>query len=135
MQDDGEVDKEAFDRWIAMTLEKSRKADRLEVAEITIGSCLFHAPKDQTGLFINRTIADFLDTNANALRGFATESVNSLGAMTVDGTGKTQFSLAEEYESKAKELEGIGLLDFAATVREISSGFVREGKDEIEREW
>lgn len=135
LQDDGEVDKEAFDRWIAMTLEKSRKADRLEVAEITIGSCLFHAPKDQTGLFINRTIADFLDTNANALRGFATESVNSLGAMTVDGTGKTQFSLAEEYESKAKELEGIGLLDFAATVREISSGFVREGKDEIEREW
>lgn len=135
LQDDGEVDKETFDRWIAMTLEKSRKADRLEVAEITIGSCLFHAPKDQTGLFINRTIADFLDTNANVLRGFATESVNSLGAITVDGTGKTQFSLAEDYESKAKELEGIGLLDFAATVRQISSDFIREGKDEIEREW
>lgn len=66
----------------------------------------------------------------NARKGFSTESVNSLGAHFLDGTGKFYFDLSDTFEDKAKQLEAKGMLGFAATVRHISESFRKDGEDE-----
>lgn len=123
---------EAFERWIIEARELTRKGGLVEAADRKIGECLFHAPANPDGLFINSDVAKFLDSNDDALIGYSIESVNSRGAVWVDGKGTTSYALAKDYQEKARSLEAAGYFNFAATVREIASDMQSEGDREVE---
>lgn len=130
MTNDGSIDQLAFDQWVDGALALSQDGGLADICERTIGKCLYHAPADPNGLFINEHIAKYLDVHPNARKGFSTESVNSLGAHFLDGTGKFYFDLSDTFEDRAKQLEAKGMLGFAATVRHISESFRKDGEDE-----
>lgn len=134
IREDGTLDEKAFEKWATEVLEKAKELGNMEAAERIAGRCLFHAPEDTGGLFINKVVAEFLDASEFALRGYSVESVNSRGCFNVDNTGKAHFEIADSYETKAKELEKMGLIQFAVTARQIASDFTRHGKDDMERE-
>ena len=66
------------------------------------------------------------------LLGFSTDSTNSLGSISEDGTDSALYRMAEEYEVKVVQLEKVGLLNFANMVRQISANFIL-GLMEIKR--
>lgn len=77
-------------------------------------------------------IAELLNENSNMLLGFSTDSTNSLGSISEDGTDSALYRMAEEYEVKVVQLEKVGLLNFANMVRQISVNFIL-GLMEIKR--
>ena len=127
---DGHIDCSTFDQWTNGALAFSEENDLVDACERAIGQCLFHAPADQNGLFINEHVAKYLDAHPKARRAFSIESVNSLGAHSIDGTGKYYFELSDNYAKKARQLEEKGMLSFAATIRHISESFRKDGEDE-----
>lgn len=50
-------------------------------------------------------IAELLNENSNMLLGFSTDSTNSLGSISEDGTDSALYRMAEEYEVKVVQLE------------------------------
>jgi hypothetical protein len=91
----------------------------LEVALNLIGEVLIHTPPDPKGLWIHRAVAAALnDRDADDLRnGYSTGIYNSRGAYFVDPTGKPERELAEQFRSKAEEVEDAGFQRFAVSLK------------------
>ena len=101
-----------------------------EVALINIGEVLIHTPPDPGGLWIRRAVAAALnDREADDMRdGFRKGIYNSRGAHFVDQTGKPERELAEQFRSKAEEIENAGFQRFAVTLRGLADGYDREAE-------
>jgi hypothetical protein len=79
---------------------------------------------------MRRAVAAALnDRDADHMRdGFRTGTYNSRGAHFVDPTGKPEKELAEQFRSKAEEVENAGFQRFAVTLRYLADGYDREAE-------
>lgn len=101
------INKKQFNEWIKKAVSIAEKEDRLEITKYLIGKMLFYSPPDSEGLWINSTIASYINQvdNEKVREGYTIEAFNSIGVINYDGTGSVYDNLANEYESKANELE------------------------------
>lgn len=129
-QKDGTFSEERFTEWLQRVKEVCTESGHLEVALINIGEVLIHTPPDPDGLWIRRAVAAALnDREADDMRaGFSTGTYNSRGVHWVDPTGKPERELAEQFRSKAEEIENAGFQRFAVTLRGLADGYDREAE-------
>ncbi len=129
-QQDGTFSEERFTEWLQRVKEVCEESGHLEVALIHIGEVLIHTPRDPDGLWIRRAVAAALnDREADDMRdGYWTGTYNSRGAHFVDPTGKPERELAEQFRSKAEEVENAGFQRFAVTLRGLADGYDREAE-------
>ena len=129
-QKDETFSEERFTDWLQRVKQLCTESGHLEVALITIGEVLIHAPADPNGLWINRAVATALnDREADELRdGFRAGIYNSRGAHTVDPTGKPERILAEQFRNKAEEIENAGFQRFAVTFRGLADSYDRDAE-------
>lgn len=129
-QKDGTFSEEHFTGWLQRVKAVCAESGHLEVAFIHIGEVLIHTPPDPDGLWIHRAVAAALnDREADDVRsGFRTGIFNSRGVHWVDPTGKPERELAEQFLSKAEEVENAGFQRFAVTLRGLADGYNREAE-------
>ncbi|MFP1678231.1 hypothetical protein ACLD02_06000 [Alloalcanivorax sp. C16-2] len=129
-QQDGTFSEERFTEWLRSVKEACTESGHLEVALINIGEVLIHAPPDQDGLWIRRAVAAALnDREADDMRdGYKTGIYNSRGIHCVDPTGKPERELADQFRSKAEDVENAGFQRFAVTLRGLADGYDREAE-------
>jgi hypothetical protein len=129
-QKDGTFSEERFTEWLQRVKDVCTESGHLEVALISIGEILIHTPPDLGGLWMRRAVAAALnDRDADHMRdGFRTGTYNSRGAHFVDPTGKPEKELAEQFRSKAEEVENAGFQRFAVTLRYLADGYDREAE-------
>jgi len=116
-----------FEIWINDALSEVEDENIINILEEEIGKGLFHVPQDVDGFFIYRSVAEYLDNHQRACIGYFMESINSRGIHFTDLTGEDEFKLSSEYSEKAQNAEEAGFLNFAVTLRNISSDFKTEG--------
>lgn len=123
--EDGTFSKEHFTQWLRRVKEDCTESGHLEVALINVGEVLIHSPPDPDGLWIHRTVAAALnDREADDMRaGFKTGTYNSRGAHWVDPSGKPERELAEQFRSKAEDVENAGFQRFAVTLKALADGY------------
>ncbi len=129
VSDDGAFNPQSFDGWITEARSLAKEHDCLDGADVQIGRNLFYAPVGTDSLFLPDAIAEFLDGNEMARRGYEMESVNSRGAHWVDPTGKSEDAIADSYESKARQAEERGYANLAALLGDISNTYRREAEE------
>lgn len=129
-QKDGMFSEERFVEWLQRVKKTCTESGHLEVALINIGEVLIHAPPDPDGLWIRRAVAAALnDREADDMRdGFRTGTYNSRGVYWVDPTGKPEKELAEQFRSKAEQVENAGFQRFAVTLRGLADDYDRDAK-------
>lgn len=130
IQQDGTFSEEHFTEWLQRVKEACTTSGHLEVALIQIGEVLIHTPPDPNGLWIRHTVAAALnDREADDMRdGYRTGAYNSRGVHCVDPTGKPERELAEQFRSKAEEVENAGFQRFAVTLRGLADSYDREAE-------
>ncbi len=128
--DDAPFNSERFNEWLQRVKALCTESGHLEVALVTIGEVLIHAPADPDGLWIHRTIGEALnDRNSEDMRdGYRTGVYNARGAYTVDPTGKPEKELAEQFRQKAEDVENAGFQRLAVTLRGLADGYEREAE-------
>ena len=91
---------------------------------------MIHTPPDPDGLWIRRVVAAALNAReADDMRdGYRTGTYNARGVHWVDPTGKPERELAEQFRSKAEEIENAGFQRFAVTLRGLADGYDREAE-------
>lgn len=129
-QQDGTFSDEHFIEWLQRVKEVCTASGHLEVALINIGEVLIHTPPAPEGLWIRRAVAAALnDREADHMRdGYRTATYNSRGVHWVDPTGKPERELAEQFRSKAEEIENAGFQRFAVTLRGLADSYDREAE-------
>ena len=129
-QKNGTFSEEHFTEWLQHVKHLCTESGHLEVALITIGEVLIHAPADPDGLWIHRAVATELnDREADKLRdGFRTGTYNSRGVHEVDPSGKPERELAEQFRNKAEEIENAGFQRFAVTLRGLADGYDQDAE-------
>jgi len=129
-QEDGGFDAEHFREWLQRAKNLCIESGHLEVALVTVGEALIHAPSDPDGLWIHRAVATALnDRDAEDMRnGFRTGTYNSRGAYWVDPTGTPEKELAKQFRRKAEDVENAGFQRFAATLRCLAENYEREAE-------
>ena len=130
IQKDGTFSENCFTEWLRHMNPICTESGHLEVALITVGEVLIHAPADPDGLWINRAVATELnDREADKLReGFGTGTYNSRGVHDVDPSGKPERELAEQFRNKAEEIENAGFQRFAVTLRGLADDYDRKAE-------
>jgi len=130
---DGGFNPEKFENWCLRVKEICSESGHLEVALIHIGEVLIHAPADNDGLWIHRTIAHALNTkDAEDMRsGYSTGTFNARGAHIVDPTGAPEKELAEQFRQKADKIENQGFQRFAVTVRNLADNYDHQAQQII----
>jgi hypothetical protein len=120
-----EFSEENFQRWVAESLDKSKRMGRYDVAQLIIGEALYSAPADVDGLWINKVIAEVLNKSGMDLmrKGFALGLRNSRGVHAVDFSGEQDRNIAKGYKEKAEALEAEGFVKLATTIRAIATSY------------
>lgn len=121
--DDGYVDSNKLKIWYENMKEVCKEKDRLEVGLSYFGKVLFHSPKDKSGFWIDKTVADIINNNEIIRNGYKTEAFNSVGVVNWDENGTEYCEKRDEYKERAKTTELAGYYNFATSLREISSNF------------
>lgn len=126
----GTFSEEGFALWLQSVKALCEQSGHLEVALISIGEVLIHAPPDPEGLWIHRAVAAALnDRETESMRdGFRSGTYNSRDAHWVDPTGTPEKELAEQFRSKAEEVENAGFQRFAVILRDLADDYAREAE-------
>jgi len=129
-QKDGTFSEERFTEWLNKVKDVCTESGHLEVALINIGEVLIFTPPDPDGLWLRRAVAAALnDREADDMRnGFRSGTYNSRGVHWVDPTGKPEREMAEQFRSKAGEIENAGFQRFAVTLRGLADGYDHEAE-------
>lgn len=129
-QEDGSFNGQAFLDWLQRVKEICTESGHLEVSLIQIGEVLIHSPGDPDGLWINRFVAQELNSREteDMRRGFSTGEFNSRGVHWIDSAAKPERELAEKYRQKAQDVENAGYQRFASTLRKLSETYDREAE-------
>ncbi len=130
LQSDGSFDGDYFKKWLNLTKKECIKTGHLGVALRSMGHMLIHTPPDPDGLWINKIVAEELNSkDAEGMRnGYRTAIFNSRGAYTVDPSGKPELELSVKYEKQANEVEDKGYHRFAATLRLLVDSYKRDAE-------
>lgn len=128
--DDGSFSGEALKEWYNEVKTKTAETGHYEVAMDHLGKVLFYTDPDPNGLWIHQTAAEMLDEaeNDSIRQGFNSEVHNSRGVYWVDTSGKTENELANLWRKKAEEVEKIGLIRFAFSLKELANSYDREAE-------
>ena len=131
---DGLLDSDYLKKWVANVLNIAEKTNRVDSVRHYLGKMLFHSPATKEGLFIDKTIAELLnsDDKGDMLNGYFVEAIESRGVHTVDETGNVEFKLEEDYREKALAMEKEGFTRFANTLRAIARNYHDEALHNIE---
>lgn len=134
-QKGGEFDSLVFESWIKYVKTECGKSGHLDIAMINVGNVLIHTNADDSGLWINKTVANELNgkDSEKMRRGFYTGTFNSRGVHTIDPTGEPEKKLAEQFRDRAEGVENEGYFRFASTLREIAEEYEQEAQRIISR--
>lgn len=126
----GIIDKEKLNNWYDQMIDICKKSDRLEVGLSNFGKVLYHSPKDKSGFWIDKNVAEILNKNdADIIRsGFHTEAFNSLGVINYDPEGSVFENLAKEYEEKAISADTEGFYRLAKEMRKLADTYKYEAE-------
>jgi len=129
-QDDGAFSAEHFNEWLLRVKTLCTESGHLEVALISLGQVLIHAPSELDGLWIHPAVAEALNgRDAEDMRsGFRTGTYNSRGVHWVDPTGQPERDLAEDFRRKAEAVENAGFQRLAVTLRGLAEGYEKEAE-------
>lgn len=127
----GNFDFTMFNKWVDGVVS-SIKDDYIKVFWQFLGKNLFYAPKDESGMFIDKDIAVYINDNDKLISSYTTEAFNSRGVFTVDDSGEADKKLAKKYDGWADELEKEGLAKFAAAIRDLAKRYWDSGDDHSE---
>jgi len=132
-QEDGTFSEDCFTKWLQRVKEVCTESGHLEFALIDIGKVLIHTPPDPDGLWIRRAVATALnDREADDMRdGFRMGVYNSRGVHWINPNGKPERELAQQFRSKAEEIENAGFQRFAVTLRGLANGYDRDAEQII----
>lgn len=132
---DGGLNGDFLEDWVKTVKDICNKSGHLEVALSMVGHCLTHSPEDPEGLWIHRSVATVLNTkDAVEMRdGYRTALYNQRGAHWVDPTGAGERDLAEQYQSKADNIEEAGYHRLATTLRDMAQAYEREAEFVVAR--
>ena len=120
---DGFIDSNKLKEWYEeMKIECTNK-DRLEVGLTYFGHVLFHAPKDKNGFWIDKTVAEILNSNETIQDGYKNEAFNSVGVVNCDENGTAYLQKRDEYRQKAEDTELAGYYNLATALREVAQSF------------
>lgn len=127
------VDKELLLNWFNKVKELAALEDVYAITMNYCGKLFFHSPKAEDGFFINRDIAELIESEADdAIRsGYEVEAINSRGVHIVDPTGQEEFKLEQQYIEQAKMSEREGFIRLGDSLRSIARSFRNEGEMHI----
>jgi len=116
--------------WLEVVKSECEASGHLEVALNRVGNVLVFAPPDAAGLWIDRSVAEVLNTrDADAMRrGFRVGLMNLRGAHFVDPTGKPEKELARKYNQQADAVESAGYPRLASTLRGVADFYCQEAE-------
>ena len=124
-----------FTAWIHKVEEICKTSEHLDFAQSVIGGYLINSPEDKSGLWINKTVAKILDRNDSApmRSGYGRGVYNSRGVHVVDETGETEASLLDKWQNRADEIEPLGFINLATSLRELAETYERKRMRIVER--
>lgn len=130
MLDDGSFSAETLRMWYNAVKLKTIESGHYEVAMTYLGQVLFYACPDPSGLWIHQSAAELLDEkeNDNIRKGFSLAVFNSRGVYSIVPSGKTERELAISWRQKAEEIEKLGLIRFASSLKELANSYDREAE-------
>ncbi|QXH53080.1 hypothetical protein KSS94_08175 [Pseudomonas fakonensis] len=113
----------AFEAWTSQAIALSDASGHSEIALKLIAQLLVHSPQDSSDLWINRSIADFLNQkNMEILRShYVTATLDSRGVHIIEPNAAAEIRLAEKYKERAEQCDALGLFRFASSLREVSN--------------
>lgn len=131
----GTFHKNNFTAWIEKVENACAASGHLDIAQSVIGGYLINSPKDKSGLWIHKAVAETLDRNnsVSMRSGYNTGIRNARGVHEVDETGKSEASLRDKWQKRADEIESLGFLKFAVSLRELADAYEQERKSAVER--
>lgn len=129
--ENGTINKEKLNLWYNKMIKICTKSDRLEVALSNFGKVLFHSPKDKSGFWIDKNVAEILNQeNADIIRkGFYTEASNSLGVINYDPEGSVFENKSIEYNEKANLADKEGFYRLAKEMRKLADTYKYEAEN------
>ncbi|MEZ8059557.1 hypothetical protein [Vibrio splendidus] len=132
---DGSFEKDIFHDWFNKVKISCEESGHLEVSYQMIGKTLIASPTDSDSCWIHSDIAEFLNRRdlAEVRKGFKNAVYNSRGAHLVDPAGKPELALADEYRTKANQIELLGFQRFARMLRDIAESYQSEAESIIEQ--
>lgn len=127
---DNILEEEYLKKWVTEVQEKAENVNRLSIANLIIGHVLFYSTSDNSGFWINKTVAEILNKieNLRMRDGFNTEAVNSRGVYSVDFTGRAELEIANSWKIKAEALKENGYYEFSATVMDLYNMYINESE-------
>ncbi|HOI25720.1 MAG TPA: hypothetical protein PK581_09080 [Caldisericia bacterium] len=130
LMDDGTFSGNALKAWVDKVKELSIESGHLEMAMTHLGRALFYAGSDPNGLWIQKAVAELLDEidNDSIRKGFRLEIFHSRGVHYVDPSGNAERTIANDWRSKADEVEKIGLIYFSTMLREVAQFYDNEAE-------
>lgn len=125
-----------FTAWIHKVEERCKTSGHLDVAQSVIGRYLINSPGDKSGLWINKTVAKTLDRNdsVSMRSGYNIGIRNARGMHAVDETGEAEASLRDKWQNRADEIEPLGFINLATSLRELAETYERERNRIIKQE-
>jgi hypothetical protein len=132
---DGSFSIEALKKWIDEVKEKTIKSGHFEVAMEHLGNVLFYVGADPNGLWIQQSVAEILDEKDNdyICQGFTSEVMNSRGVHFVDPSGEPEKKLANLWKKNMEDVENLGLIHFASSLKQIVKSYEHEAEQVISR--
>ncbi len=123
---DGILEPETFKVWINKVIALGKQNKRIKTIKNYLGQLLYHAPKDKSGLWIDKTIAGYLDSfdNDRMRDGFRTKCINSRGCYTIDTTGETEKNISDTWMKKANELRNNNFNMFANEIEKLAQFYL-----------
>lgn len=122
-KEDGYIDSSKLKIWYENMKDICEKIDRLEVGTSCFGKVLFYSPKDKSGFWIDKTVAEIINDNEIIREGYKTEALNSVGVVNCDENVTAYNKKRDEYKEKAETTELAGYYNFATALREIAHNF------------
>ena len=120
---DGYIDSNQLRKWYEDMKKVCKEKDRLEVALTYFGKVLFYSPKDKTGFWIDKSVAEILNENETIREGYRMKAFNSVGVVRWDKEYSDYNKKRNEYKEKARDTELAGYYNFAAILRNIANDF------------
>ena len=133
--DDGSFSGEVLEEWVTEVKIKTIESGHFEMAMNHLGHVLYYVGSDPNGLWINQSVAEIIEIkdNDDIRRGFYFEIINSRGAHFVDKTGKAEYEIADSWRRKTEEVEKLGFINFATTLKSVVTYYEHEAERVISR--
>ena len=130
----GEFDEIAFKEWLSEVKRSTQVSGHFEVAMSQLGQVLPYSPPDPNGIWINKAVADALNSkDAESMRsGFTCELFNMRGTHGFT-EGKEEMGIAAAYDQKAEAVESAGYHRLATSIRELAASYKHDAERDARR--